>query len=220
MLDYKHRIIGNPAEGSTTASVAVTSSTNVLIFAPWRPVRVIRWGMVCITTVNDSTNALTLTCDLRPTAGSDTNRVTGATTVVAAQSGWNASNLPAFYYDAAGGSITLTASTSQVAAGAAVYHNVNPAKPSTTYSPYYPDPDTALDSPGGVNTGFVVYPGQEVVIKVQTTAPNAGAGKFFLEVEEQAFVAPGNNLPNLATGVPSAIVPTPSRPGTLTRYLS
>jgi hypothetical protein len=219
MSNPLHRIISNPAEGSTTASVALTAGP-VLIYAPWRPIRIVRWGMVCVTTVNDTTNALKLTCDLRPTAGSSTGQVTGASTLISAQTGWNASTLPQLFYDTKGGSITLTASASQVAAGQAIYHEVGPQAPSAAYSPYYPDPDTAFDAGSGVATGFLVYPGQEVVITSQATAPATGAGKFFLEVDEQAFAGSGDNNRIVVTGIPSILTPTPSDPGVWTRYLN
>ena len=219
MLFYQHRMITNPAEGASggTGYPTVAAGTK-LAYAPPKPIRVVRWGFICTTTVNDGTNALKLTCDLRAVAGGST--VTGTSTVIAAQSGWNAPNLPPVLYDLNGGSLTLVAGTSQVAAGAVVYHEVASQKPSATFSPYYPDPQTAFDAPGGVNAEFAVYPGQEVLITSQATAPAAGAGIFFLEVEELAFTGSGNNYPRIGTGVPSGITPTPSDPGTLTRVLS
>ena len=220
MLNYYHRTVNNPAEGTTAAPIALTSAANVLIYRSHRPFRVVRWGLTVTTTINDATNALVLSCDLRPTAGSDVGRITGTSTVISAQSGWNASALPQFQYDLAGGTITMTAGASQLAAGQVAYHDVNPQKPSATYTPYYPDPDTAFDSPGGVSTQFVVYPGQEVVIAVQPTAPGAGAGTIFLAIEEQAFQGSKSNNPVVVSGVPSSIRPTPSDPGTLNRFLN
>lgn len=221
MLFYQHRMITNPAEGASggTGYVLVTSATPTkFAYAPLKPIRVVRWGFICAVTVNDATNALKLTCDVRAVVGGTTT--TGVSTVIAAQSGWNAPNLPPVLFDLAGGSLTLTASASQVAAGQVVYHEVAPQKPSATYSPYYPDPDVAFDSPGGVNAQFAVYPGQEVLITSQPTQPAAGAGIFFMEVEELAFTGSGNNYPRIGTGIPAGITPTPSDPGTLTRFLS
>ncbi len=220
MLFYQHEVYSNPPLGSTSAPVSVTAAANGLILGSHKPFRVVRWAFLATTTVNDATNALKLTCDFRPTAGSDAGRITGASTVNAAQTGWNAPSLPAVLYDLAGGSMTLVAGTSQIAAGQIIYHEVAAQKPSATYTPYYPDPDTANDSPGGVNAQFVVYPGQELVLAVQSVAPAAGAGKFLVEVEALAFTGSKNNYPQLASGIPSAIRPTPSDPGTLTRVLS
>jgi len=220
MLHYIHAIIANPPLGSTSGPVSVETAADVLVFAPWRPVRIIRWGFICTSTVNDATNALALTLDLRPTAGSNVSRTTGASTILSGQTGWNASALPQFFYDLAGGSMTFAAGASQIAAGKAAFHEVASQKPSATYSPYYPDPDTAFDSPGGVNTQFVIYPGQEAVIAVQAVAPAAGAGKFFLEIEEQAFEGNSSNNKIAVSGIPSSIIPTPSDPGVWTRFLS
>jgi hypothetical protein len=220
MLNFLHRTIANPAEGSTSAPVTVTVAGDVLIHAPSRPIRIVRWGFICTTTVNDATNVLALSLDVRPTVGSNVGRITGATTIISGQTGWNASALPQFMYDLAGGTITMVAGTSQLAAGQVAYHEVASQKPSATYSPYYPDPQTAFDSPGGVATGLVIYPGQEVLIAVQPTPPGAGAGKFFLEVEEQAFEGSKSNNAILVSGVPSSIRPTPSDPGTLNRFLN
>lgn len=205
-LGQTHDRVTNPSQGSTAAYISVAAG-DVFRLSPNAPIRIVRWGFICTTTVNDATNALKLTGDIRVTAGTDTGRVTGATTVVASQQGYNASNLPAFNTDAAGGSLTLVASASQVAAGKGVYHDLNPQTGSG--SPLlYPQPDTAFVSPGGVDTQLVVYPGQEFLIKSQATAPAAGAGIFFVEFEALGFQ--GTGYAQLAQIVPASISPTPS----------
>lgn len=232
---YRHKRITNPPEGAASAYLAVTSAADVLRFSPGAPCQVMRWGFIATTTVNDATagHGLRLTCDLRPTAGSDTGRLVGGTFVVAAGSGYNASGAPAIYLDyggvtttlgKGGGTITVAASATQVLAGAGVFHNVWPQVPTgstvasgivTVLGGYYPSADTAFVPPGGVPEQFMVYPGQEVVIAVRanTVVPTAGAGIFFLELIEFPLTVSGNNNSGAVTGVPSSISPTPSNSG-------
>lgn len=225
---YLHKRITNPSEGGVGGYASFASAADIFRWSPGAPAMVLRWGVIATTTVNDGSNGLKLTCDLRPTAGSDTGRLKGATYTVASQGGYNAAASPAFYIDyggtgttlgLGGGSITLTASATQIVAGKGVYHNVNPQAPTgstlasgviTALGGYYPSPDTAFVPPGGIPTQFMVYPGQEVVIAVQATAPGAGAGVIFLEVIEQAFQGDYNNYGDVLSGVPSSISPTPS----------
>lgn len=233
---YHHKRITNPTDGGTASYVSVAAG-DVFRYSPGAPCMVLRWGFIATTTVNDGTNALKLTCDLRPTAGTDTGRLTGNTFTVASGTGYNATGAPAIYVDYGGngttlgfggGKITLTASTTQVVAGQGVFHNVNPQAPTSStisggvisaLSGYYPAPDTAFTAPGGYPTQFMVYPGQEVVIASKATAPGAGAGIFFMEVLEFPFQAANNNNAVTGTGVPSSIVPNPSNPGSnLTLY--
>lgn len=235
-INYKR--ITNPSQGGTASYVNVTAG-DVFRYSPGGPCQVLRWGFIATTTVNDGTNALKLTCDLRPTAGSDTGRLTGATYTVASGSGYNASATPAFYIDyggtgttlgLGGGSLTVAASTTAVVAGKGVYHTLNPQAPTgstlvsgliTVLGGYYPAAQTANVAPGGVDTQFVVYPGQEVLIASHATAPGAGAGIYFMEVLEMSFTGDNNNYGNVASGVPAGISPTPSNATVnLTRVLA
>lgn len=229
-LGNLHHRITNPSAGGTAAYVSVAAG-DVFRYSPPAPVQVIRWGFIATTTVNDATNALKLTCDLRPTAGSDTGRLKGASYKISASAGYNSSNGQDFYVDyggtgttlgLGGGSITLTASTTQVVAGKGVFHNVNPQAPTgstvasgviTALSGQYPAVSTANTPPGGVDTQFVVYPGQELVIASQATAPGAGAGIVFIEVKLLPLAGDNNNYGQVAAGIPSAISPTPSNSG-------
>lgn len=167
---------------------SVTSAADVLWFHPGRPVQIIRWGIIATTAVADATNGLKLTGDLRPTAGSNTNRVTGAS---------NTSTL----VDTAGGSLSVPAATTQIAAGKGAYHNVQ--------SPGAPALEAAV-------TEFVVWPGQEFVIAVQATAPAAGAGYFFVEYKELPLVGDSKLV---STGVVSGNTPSVSNYN-LTQYSS
>lgn len=189
MQQKLHHVITQPSEGNNSAGYATVAAGAKLIYSPSRPVQVVRWGFLCTTTVNDGTNALKLTGDVRPTIGSASGQVTGATATVQATQGYNAAGQPALFTDTAGGSLTLTASASQVAAGAGVYHNVNPQAAVS--------PSTIYPAVGGVDTQLVIYPGQEFVITSQATAPSAGNGVYFVEVEELAFqgnqVGPATN---------------------------
>src|SRR5216684_1341619 len=124
-LGNLHKRVTNPQDGSTAAYISVATG-DVLGWAPGAPIVVVRWGFVATTLVNDAVNALKLTLDLRVTAGTDTGRVTGATTTLQGATGYNASNQPNLFADTAGGSLTLVASASQVAAGKGVWHDMNP----------------------------------------------------------------------------------------------
>lgn len=202
-----HGRLSNPPQGATSGYVSVTVAGDILRVAPVAPIQIVRWGFDAAVGVADATNALKLTGDVRPTMGSNTGRTTGATTTVSSQTGYNASSQPAFLTDTAGGSLTLTAAASQLAAGKGVSHEVNPQAGSGSPS-LYPQPDTAFSAPGGVDTQLVIYPGQEFVIAVQATAPAAGSGSAWVEYRELANVGPG--YAGLATVIPSSISPTPS----------
>jgi hypothetical protein len=215
MFDYKHRTIQNPAEGLVTSPgiTFVSSATNMLLFNPSRPVRIVRWGVVIMTTATDagSTHGLKFTCDTYTSAGATGTHVTGSTTSFGgANTGYNASNNPVFYIDTAGGSLSVPNAVLALglAVGTVLWHNVNPLTSQT--GGYYPAPDTALISPGGVSTQLVIYPGQSVSIACADIGSTAGAGKIFLEVQEQPFQVDYNNNQLAVTGVLSTIVPTPS----------
>lgn len=234
---YRHKRITNPPEGAASAYLSVAAAADVLRFSPGAPCQVLRWGFIATTTVNDAVagHGLRLTCDLRPTAGTDTGRLVGGTFTVAAGAGYNAQGSPAIYIDyggtaavlgKGGGMITLAPSATQVVAGTGIFHNVHPQAPTgstvaagilTVLGGYYPSPATAFVPPGGVPEQFMVYPGQEVVIAVRanTVVPGAGAGIFFLELIEFPLTADGNNNSGAAVGVPNAISPTPSHSGYL-----
>jgi len=211
---------GSGAEPGTS----VASAGSKLILAPNLPVAVIRWGFICTSTVNDGTNPLVLTMDWHPTVGSTVGAVVGATTTLSSQTGWNASALPAFFTDLAGGSITFTKGTSQIAAGKGAYHQINPQTkmpPNDASTNPVPSPDTAFVPGGGMQSlGLTVYPGQEVQLSVSAVAPGAGAGILFIQYLHLAFGAAGNNYENVATGIPSSIVPVVGDAGVWTRFTS
>jgi hypothetical protein len=216
MLDYKHRIIQNPAEGLVTSPgiTFVSSTTNMLLFNPSRPVRIVRWGVVIMTTATDagSSHGLKFTCNTYTAAAATGTQVTGSTTSFGgASTGYNASNNPVFYIDTAGGSLSVPNSVlaAGLAVGTVLWHNVNPQVSQT--GGYYPAADTALIPPGGVNTGLVIYPGQSCSIQCADIGSTAGAGKIWLEVEEQPFVVDYNNNQYAVTGYPAnGTTPTPS----------
>ncbi len=205
-------------------SAAVTSAGSKLILVPNIACAILRWGFICTTTVNDATNPLVMTLDWHPTVGSTAGAVVGATTLVASQTGWNASTLPAFYTDLAGGSITLTKGASQLAAGKGVYHLLNPQTkmpPNDASTNPVPSPDTAFVPGGGMNSlGLTIYPGQEVQLSVSAIAPAAGAGVFFIHYYHLAFEGSGSNYENVATGIPASITPVVGDPGIWTRLLT
>ncbi len=213
----------NTGTGSEPGT-SVTSAGSKLILAPNLPCAIMRWGFICTQTVNDATNPLVLTLDWHPTVGSTVGAVVGATTTLSSQTGWNASALPAFFTDLAGGSITLTKGTSQIAAGKGAYHQINPQTkmpPNDASTNPVPSPDTAFVPGGGMQSlGLTVYPGQEVQLSVSAVAPTAGSGIFFIHYLHLAFEGSGSNYGNVATGIPSSITPVVGDPGIWTRLTS
>lgn len=216
---------GTGAEPGTS----VTSAGSKLILVPNISIAIMRWGFICTTTVNDATNPLVLTLDWHPTVGSTVGAVVGATTITSAASQWNASTQGAFATDLAGGSITLTKGTSQIAAGKGVYHLMQPQTkmpPNDASTNPVPSPDTAFVPGGGMQSlGLTVYPGQEVQLSVAAVAPAAGAGVFFIHYLHLAFEGQGAaygaiNNAALATGIPSSILPVVGDPGIWVRALS
>lgn len=218
----------NTGSGSEPGT-SVTSAGAKLIFAPNVPCAIMRWGFICTQTVNDATNPLVMTLDFHPTVGSAAGAVVGATTSLASQTGWNASTLPSFFTDLAGGSMTLTKGTSQIAAGKGAYHFIQPQTkmpPTDSSTNPVPSPDTAFVPGGGMQSlGFTIYPGQEVQVSVSAVAPGAGAGIFFIHYLHLAFEGAGSAYgqvatSNLATLIPSSITPVVGDPGIWTRFNS
>lgn len=176
-----HKTVTTPSEGAVASYVTVAAADK-LTLDPSRPIQIVRWGFIATTTVNDGANALKLTGNFRPTAGSSAGQTVGSTTTVAATTGYNAAGQPALFMDTAGGSLTLTAGAAQVVAGQGVYHTMNPQKPSS--GAYYPVPSTFQVA----DTQLQINPGQEFAIVSAATAPAAGAGVFFVEYRELPFV--------------------------------
>ena len=210
-----------PAPGLATDVTFVASNTAMAVFAPAnRPYRIIRWGVtITVAPVSTNTSVLTFRGDVYPTPiGTGTIVATGATATVQTANGYNSSNSNAFYVDTGGGTLSvpnaqMVVATGTVPIGTVLWHNVNPQ--ATQTGGYYPAPDTALIPPGGVSTQLNIYPGQSFQITC-TAIPNsaAGHGVFWVEVEEQAFVADYNNTGMVLSGYPSTngTTPTPSWP--------
>lgn len=147
-----------------SGQISFASTGDKVIWTPATPIIVIRWGFILDAAF--TTTAAITQLDQRVTAGSDSNRVAGATS-----SG----------FDTAGGS--FTASSTTLAAGKGNYHNVIPAHGITeTGSP----PADAGESKSGWPDRFVVYPGQQLVFKV-ATASSSGTGFAFIEYQELPF---------------------------------
>lgn len=87
--------------------VALDATDDEVKWAPGKPIDVVRWGFI-ITTALDVGAGFGAALDLRPTVGSDTDRVNGDSSGTT---------------DTGGGTITATA---DVAVGAGLYHNVDP----------------------------------------------------------------------------------------------
>ena len=219
MMTLNRRTLLTPADGLIT-DVTFAASTAMATFAPSdRPYRIVRWGtIVTVAPVDTGSANLQFRGDIYPTPiGSGTKVATGATaTFGGASTSYNASNAPQFYVDTGGGTLTITnaqlKSPATVPIGSVLWHTVNPQ--AAGGSGYYPDPDTALTPPGGVDIQLVIFPGQSFQIYCVGVGSTAGHGKFFIDIEEQAFVADYNNNPQVTSGYPSTngTTPTPSWP--------
>ena len=88
--------------------MAFVTTEDKVAWAPTHPVDIVRWGYVVDTVLGDTT--LVAALDFRPTIGSDTNRVNGATNSTT-------------FIDTAGGVLTAVVAT---AVGKGEFHNVNP----------------------------------------------------------------------------------------------
>lgn len=139
-----------------SAQVDFTTTGDKFELTPGRPVTVIRWGVIANALI-DVGAGMVVAMDFRPTIGSDASRVNGS---VAAG------------VDTAGG--TLSTSTTDVAAGTGIYHNVV------------------------VADGFQIDPGESAVFEVTDAADTAGTGYIFVEYVEAPFQGEG------ATGVANA----------------
>ena len=207
-----HQVVYNPSPGPVPTYKLVTTATQVLQFAPSKPAQIVRWGFLCKTTVNDATNALVLSGDVWPVIGSNSNAIAGSTTVVSSTTGYNAAGSPALYSDTAGGSLTLTASATQVVAGKGVYHTMNPQKASS--GSYYPVPGSTQPA----DTQLVIYPGQQFVISVAATAPSAGDGIFFVEYKDLPFQGLQYNAAGVAITNQAAALSPSNATSNLTQY--
>jgi hypothetical protein len=145
-------LIRNPKFLSTTAEATTIANGIKMEIMPTWPIQVLKWGGVVTTAI--TTNPLQVRCNFRPTAGSATGEVQGAT---------------ASGVDTAGGQISL--STALGVAGRAFEHVVSQAPISAS-------------SFGGVTSGLVVLPGQSVTLEAFGTAPGAGAVAYSLEYVE------------------------------------
>jgi len=148
-------------------------------------------GFLATTTVNDSTKRrLFLVVGFYgPTAGVECGAGSPERVLSNARRrrAGNAPNLPAVLYD-----LSLVARftpdcwcLSASRAGKIAYHEVAAQKPSTTYSPYYPDPPDGLrQAPGGVKrTARDLPPARNSLSPSTRLPPPLGAGKVFIEVE-------------------------------------
>ena len=99
-----------PSQGGDTvlAGLGMASTEDKLTFAPLMPIDIVRWGYVVDTILGDTNTVLAM--DFRPTVGSDTARVNGATDSTT-------------FIDTAGGVLTAVVAT---AVGKGDFHNVNP----------------------------------------------------------------------------------------------
>ena len=135
------------------AGVDFTTTGDKWVLTPARPINIIRWGIVADALI-DVGAGMVVALDFRPTAGSDSGRVNGATS-----SG----------RDTAGG--TLSTGTTDVAAGSGSYRDLVPVAAS------------GLSATGtGEYGGFQVDPGEQAVFEVTDAADTAGSsGVLFVE---------------------------------------
>ena len=94
----KRHIVYHPAEGligAAATSTVTISAAQLLLYLPTRPVRVVRWGFIASAKILDNASGvLTLKCNLLPELTATGNVVTGATTSVSTQTGYNSTSLP------------------------------------------------------------------------------------------------------------------------------
>lgn len=152
-LSWSHQTAVFP---NATTGIVITSTGDKAVFTPSRPCQVMRWGYVA--DVSSTVTPPVFGLDFRPTAGSNSGRVTGAS------SGG---------YDTGGGGTITTTALSQTAQGKGVYNNVtlNPANVAV----------------GAGDLQLFIIPGNQLVFTV-TTAATAGSGFFFVEYLEKPFV--------------------------------
>lgn len=104
------RVVLFPVQGGDTVLAGLTMATaeDKATWAPAMPVDIVRWGYIADTVMGNTVAVVAL--DFRPTIGSDTDRVDGATNSTT-------------FIDTAGGVLTSGVAT---AVGAGEFHNVNP----------------------------------------------------------------------------------------------
>lgn len=217
MMTNVRRTIITPAEGLSTDVTFAGSNTAMAVFAPYKPYRIIRWGVIItVAPVDTGSATLQFRGDVFPTPiGTGSILATGSTTSNSG-TGYNSSNAPVFYVDTGGGTLTVPnsqlKSPATVPIGTLIFHTVNPQAAQT--GGYYPAPETALIPPGGVDTQLVIFPGQSFQVTCTAVPSTPGHGKIFIDVEEQAFVADFNNNAFVLSGYPSSngTTPTPSWP--------
>ena len=146
------RVIHFPVQGgdAVLAGLTMGSTEDKLTWAPSMPVDIVRWGYIVDTVLGNTSTVLAM--DFRPTVGSDTNRVNGATNSTT-------------FIDTAGGVLTDANAT---AVGKGVYHNVNP--------PLQVDPgeEDVIEATGAPSSGtaffFIEYEVQPFVGDSNVTA--------------------------------------------------
>lgn len=146
------RMVSFPVQGSDAVLAGLTMATaeDKATWAPPYPVDIVRWGFIVDTVLGNTSTVIAL--DFRPTIGSDTDRVNGATDSTT-------------FIDTAGGVLTNSEAT---AVGAGVYHNVKP--------PLQVDPgeEVVIQATGAPSSGtaffFIEYEVQPFVGDSNVTA--------------------------------------------------
>ena len=171
---------GNVTDGGAAGAGVFTSTGDKYILTATAPLRLLKWGfLVTNTAVAQTSSAMAFELDLRPTAGSDSNRVSMDTLTTVASS--------SFALGTGGFRETFTAST-QATTPASEVANAGPI--GNTQYLYSGQQQITLSV------------GQQLVIKVATASDNTGQGKLFFEYVLLPINKPsGYTLPSGETDV-------------------
>jgi len=152
--------------GADAGPVDLNATGDKFGFAPAGPIDVYRYGIITATAFDPDAGGFVLAIDLRPTAGSDTNRVEKA---------------------------TLTRADAQVAAaGKVVYKKVVIPVAETTQAGHLssltPGTKQNVDPLGPLH----VRPGEEVILEVTNAMGAAATGRLWIEYAELGFAEPSD----------------------------
>jgi len=138
--------------GSSFALTAAAADVQTL--TPAFPVEIESFGVIITTAISDiAGTGFKMSCDLRPTAGSDTGRTIGGGSL---------------------GTLTLTNAQCLIAAKLGQAGNVIRSRPASASGAY------PAASPGPVVDAPVVLPGQQAILRAVTPVQTAGNGLPFI----------------------------------------
>lgn len=172
-----------------TQAQALTAAGDLVKIQPSRPIIVTDWG-ITFTTSGTGTNGVA-TGNLRPTAGSTVGQTVGASAAYTSPTG------QAGTVDTAGGAMTLTGGSANIAAGKQLAHRIYPEPAPGGLATFGATgnqgggtglPGNNMPGSGVVSStgpqGVQVNPGQEFAVNLGTALGTAGAGTPFITYYE------------------------------------